>query len=211
MTARRTALALALAVALAGCGSALQREVDLAGAWPTAPATADQFAAVDRQWTRRAELRAGFQQVLDVHATLRSPAWRAAWAEREIAVRALPAPEAEALRTTARAAADGDYEVTIVVVAYERAENDLDRGARSVWRVALVDDAGRETPASEIVRDRRPRDVLRAELSTHGDFAEVYVARFPRSAEVLRPGAHQVSLKIAGSRGRVLLTWHAPS
>ncbi len=208
---RGAALALALAVALGGCGSAQRRDVDLAGTWPTEPATADDFAGVDRQWTRREVLRGGFQQILDVHATLRSPAWRAAWAERQIAVRALPLPEADELRATARTAADGDYEVTLVVIAYDRAENDLDRGERSMWRLSLIDDAGRETPAAEIVRDRRPRDVLRTEIRTYGDFAEVYVARFPRSAEVLRPGARQVSLKIAGSRGRVVLTWHAPS
>ena len=207
---RGAALALALAVTLGGCGAAQRRDVDLAGTWPTEPATGEDFAGIDRQWTRRAVLRAGFQQVLDVHATFRSPAWRAAWAERQIAVRALPPPEADELRAAARTAADGDYEVTLVVIAYDRAENDLDRGERSMWRLSLIDDAGRETSASEIVRDRRPRDVLRTEFRTYGDFAEVYVARFPRSAEVLRPGARQLSLKIAGSRGRVVLTWHAP-
>ena len=211
--ARRTALALALALAstgAAGCGAVLVPKVPLGHGWPATPPTAHDFKKIDRQLTRHATLRAGFQQVLDVHATLRTPAWRAAWAEREIEVRALPPAEADALRAEARAAAEGDYEVTLVVVAYERAENDLDHGERSIWRLALINDAGVETPASEIKRDRRPRDVLRTEVATYGDFAEVYLARFPRTADVLHPGAKQVQLKIAGTRGRVVLTWEAP-
>ncbi len=203
-------LAAALALALAGCGAVGHHPVDLAGAWPEPAAAAQPFRKVDRAWTRRAVLRAGFQQVLDVHATLRSPAWRAAWAEREIRVRGLPATEADGVRAAARTAAEGDYEFTLVVVTYDRAENDLDRGERSIWRLALIDDAGHETAASEVVRDRRPTDVLRTEVATYGDFAEVYVARFPRAAAVLHPGARQVQLKMSSTRGRAVLTWQAP-
>ncbi len=201
---------LALGLAAAGCGATRRPAVDLAGAWPTPAPAAAQFKRIDRDLTRRAVLRSAFQQVLDVHATLRTPAWRAAWAEREIEVRALPAPEAATLRAEARAAADGDYEVTLVVVTYEREENDLDHGERSIWRLSLIDDGGLETPASEIVRDRRSRDVLRTEVASYGDFAEVYLARFPRAANVLRPGARSVAVKLAGTRGRVVLTWQAP-
>ena len=211
MRPRRALALVAVAVlATAGCAAVRPPRVDLAGAWPAQPPSADEFKKIDRRLTRRATLRAGFQQVLDVHATLRTPRWRAAWAEREIAVRDLPPADAETLRAEARAAAEGDYEVTLVVVAYERSENDLDRGERSIWRLSLVDDGGVETPAAEVVRDRRPRDVLRAEVASYGDFAEVYVARFPRAANVLRPDAEQVTLKIAGTRGRVELTWKAP-
>ena len=203
----RSALALALALAVAGCGGAARHPVDLAGAWPAAAPAARDFTRLDRALTRRAVLHRQFQQVVEVNATLRTPAWRAAWAEREIAVRALPAPDAEALRAEARTTADGDYEIAMVVVTYEPEENDLDRGERSIWRVALIDDAGVETPASEIVRDRRTKDVLKSEFPTYGDFAEVYVARFPRSAGVLHPGARKVELKLASTRGRVVLTW----
>ena len=204
------AIGLALGLGLAGCGAVGHHPVDLAGAWPEPTAPRQPFAKVDRAWTRRAVLRAGFQQVLDVHATLRSPAWRAAWAEREIRVRGLPATEADGVRAAARAAADGDYELTLVVVTYDRAENDLDRGLRSIWRLALIDDAGHETTASEVIRDRRPTDVLRTEVATYGDFAEVYVARFPKAAAVLHPGARRARLKLSSTRGRVILTWHAP-
>ena len=206
---RLSALALALALAGSGCGGAARRPVDLAGAWPAAQPAAPDFAGIDRALTRRAVLQRQFQQVLEVNATLHTPAWRAAWAEREIAVRALPLPDADALRAEARAAAEGDYEVAMVVVTYEPEENDLDRGERSIWRVALIDDAGAETPAGQIVRDRRSRDVLKSEFPTYGDFAEVYVARFPRSAGVLHPGARKVELKLASTRGRVVVTWRA--
>jgi hypothetical protein len=184
-------------------------KVELGGAWPDVAPTRRDFKKIDRALTRHETLRAGFQQVLDVHATLRTPVWRAAWAEREIAVRALPPADADALRASARAAAEGDYEITLVVVAYDRAENDLDRGEKSIWRLSLIDEAGVETPASEITRDRRPRDVLRTEVASYGDFAEVYLARFPRTAAALHPGARRVQLKIAGTRGRIIMTWES--
>jgi hypothetical protein len=110
----------------------------------------------------------------------------------------------------ARTAADGDYEVSLVMTTYERSENDLHRGDRSVWRVALVDDAGAETPPSKIVRDRRPTEVLRAEHPTLGDFATVYIVTFPRTAAVLHSGAKRVALRMWSVRGAVELVWAAP-
>jgi hypothetical protein len=79
-----------------------------------------------------------------------------------------------------------------------------------VWRLALVDDAGVETAPTRIVRDRRPVEILRAELPMLGDFATVYVATFPRAANVLHDGAKQVSLRMWSTRGSVELRWAAP-
>jgi hypothetical protein len=78
-----------------------------------------------------------------------------------------------------------------------------------VWRLALVDDAGVETAPLKIERDRRPQEMLRAEVPTLGDFAQVYVVRFPRSAAVLRAGARKVTLKMWSAKGGVALTWLA--
>lgn len=203
---RRAALALALALAgAAGC-TTTPPPVRLGEAWPER--TGD-FDAVSRTWTRTARLRGAYQQALEVHATFRSPEWRAAHASREAEIRKLGDAARAALIAAARTAAAGDYEVALVVTTYDRAENDLHRGDRSVWRLALVDDAGVETAPLKVVRDRRPADVLRAELPEVGDFATVYVASFPRTAAVLRDGARRVALKMWSAKGGVELVWAA--
>lgn len=193
----------ALGVAAAGCAAA-PGPVTLSERWPN---RAGDYDDVNEAWTRTARMRGTYQQALEVHATFRSPAWRAAHASREASIRKLDAAARDAVLAEARTAAAGDYEITLVVTTYDRSENDLHRGERSVWRLALVDDAGVETAPLKVVRDRRPLEILRAELPVLGDFAEVYVARFPRTAAVLRDGAHQVALKMWSVKGGVELVW----
>ncbi len=206
----RLAAAVAVAVAVAvALGSALActpapRPVRLTEAWP---ASAGEYDAVTLAWTRTAILRGPYQQALELHATFQSPEWRAARAAHQAEIRKLAGAARDTLLAEARAAAGGDYEVTLVVTTYDRSENDLHRGARSVWRLALVDDAGVETAPVKIVRDRRPPEVQRAELPAVGDFATVYVASFPRTAAVLRDGARTIALKMWSSRGGVELVW----
>jgi hypothetical protein len=199
------ALLLAAAAALAGCAGT-PPPVTLSAAWP---AQAGDYDDVNRAWTRTAGLRGQYTQALEVHATFRSPEWRAAHARREASIRKLDGAARDALFAAARTASDGDYEVTLVVTTYDRSENDLHRGARSVWKLALVDDAGVETAPIEVERDRRPLEVLRAEVAELGDFAQVYVARFPKTAAVLHDGARQVTLKMWSVKGGVAMVWSA--
>lgn len=193
----------ALGLAASGCAAA-PAPVTLSDTWPD---RAGDYDDVNRAWTRTARLRGSYQQALEVHATIHSPEWRAAHAGREASIRKLGGAGRDALFAAARTAAAGDYEVVLVVTTYDRSENDLHRGDRSVWRLALVDDAGVETAPLKVVRDRRPPEILRAELPMLGDFAEVYVATFPRTAAVLRDGAHQVALKMWSVKGGVSLVW----
>jgi hypothetical protein len=193
----RAALALALCF---GCAST-PAPVDLSGQWP---ARADSYVDANDAWTRRAVLRADFSQVLEVIATFHAPPWHAARAQREASLRG---GATEPVLAAARTAADGDYEFALVVTTHDRAENDLDRGDRSVWRLALVDTRGTEVAPVAIERDKRPPAVLRAELPEYGDFAVAYRVRFPRAAAVLGPDATAVVLKMWSSRGAVALTW----
>ena len=68
-----------------------------------------------------------------------------------------------------------------MVTTWDRRENDLDRGKKSVWRVVLVDEHGHEIEPLEIVKDKRPTFTVRAEFPALGDFATPYIARFPRT------------------------------
>lgn len=199
----RAAAALAIALALGAC-AATPPPVDLSGAWPARAGDYDEITAA---WTRRAVLRGHFQQTLEVIGTFRSPPWQAAAAARSARARG-SSPEA-AVEAARAADATADYEIALVVTTYDRAENDLDRGARSIWKLALVDAGGTETPPSSIVRDRRPPEVLRAELPEVGDFAEVYLVRFPRTAAALGPEVPSVTLRMWSARGAVSLVWKA--
>lgn len=200
MSAR--ALALTLALGLGACARP-PGPVDLSGTWP---AQADDYDAVNQAWTRRAQLRADYSLALEVYATFHAPPWHAARAAREARMRGGPA---DAIAATARTAADGDLEFALVVTTHDRAENDLERGDRSVWRLALVDDAGVEVAPIAIERDKRPANVLRSELPAFGDFAVAYRVRFPRTPSLLGPGVRRVTLKMWSNTGAVAMRWDA--
>lgn len=191
---------------LAACGGAPPR-VQLTDEWPASPGA---YAEVVDAWTRTAIMRGAYQEALELAATLKSPAWRSAHAARDAANRGLHGAAREQRMAQARAEAAGPYEVELMVTTWDRRENDLDRGAKSVWRVVLLDAEGHEILPLEIVKDKRPRFVIRAEFPAFGDFAEAYVARFPRDARVLGPGVRQVRLRMSSERGGVEVTWDAP-
>lgn len=201
------AIGLALALASsAACGSTPPR-VALTNDWPAAPGDYDDV--VDT-WTRTNVLRGAYQEVLELAGTLKSPAWRAANAAREADNRGLAGDARAQHMLAAQAEADGPYEIELMVTTWDRRENDLDRGKRSVWRVVLLGSDGQEIEPLEIVKDRRPAFQLRAQYPAYGDFAVAYVLRFAREANVLGPGVSQVRLRMSSVRGGVDLVWAAP-
>ena len=199
----RWAAAIVVVAALAGCPKP-QPSPSLDGAWPVD--AADYDAALAR-WTRSAELHRDYQMVVEVHATMRSPDWRAAFIEHSARQQRL-GPQGRARLEEAQRKADQEaHEIALVVDTWDRRENDLDRRDKSVWRVVLVDEQGNEYEPIEIVRDRRPRNVIRAELPAFGDFSKAYIARFPRDARVLGPGVRQFKVRVSSPRGAVEMTW----
>src|SRR5207249_3490286 len=102
-----------------------------------------------------------------------------------------------------KAALTDPFEVELLVTTWDRKENDLDRGKRSVWHVVLLDEQGKEIEPLEIVRDKRPTFTLRAEFPAYGDFATAYVAKFPRASGVLGPSVKRVRLRMSSERGAV--------
>ena len=188
---------------IAACGAAEPR-VRLTEEWP---ARADDYDDVVEKWTRKGTLRGGYQEVLELAATLKSPEWRAAHAARDADNRGLQGEARAQLLAQAQAQAAGPYELHVMVTTWDRRENDLDRGAKSVWKIVLIDEQGMEVAPLEIVKDKRPAFVVRAEYPELGDFALSYVARFPREAKILGPGVKKVRLRISSSRGGLELAW----
>jgi hypothetical protein len=193
-------LAVVLVVA---CGPA-PVPVRLTDTWPDRCA---DYVATTEAWTRHATLRGQYQEVLELTATFKSPDWRCAHAEREADHRQLDGNARSQALAQAQADMAGPYEIQLMVTTWDRRENDLDRGKKSVWHVVLVDDQGNEIEPIEIVKDKRPTFTVRAEFPELGDFAVPYVARFPRDKAVLGPNAHAIKLRMSSERGGVQIVW----
>ena len=198
---------LVIALALAACGSTAP-PVHLTEDWP-AKDTPLNYDDVTRDWTRSGTIRGQYQEVLDLAVTFKSPEWRAAHAERDADHRGLTGDQRAQVLAQAQADMAGPYEVELMVTTWDRRENDLDRGKKSVWRVVLVDEQGKEVEPIEIVKDRRPTFTLRSEFPALGDFAVAYVARFPRQPPLLGPNVRTLRLRISGERGGVEVAWNA--
>lgn len=173
------------------------------------PATIRDYKAVVRDWTRKAQLHANYQEVCELVATLKSPEWRAAQAAHDADVRGLTGATRDERIAQARTEVAGPYELEVMLTTWDRRENDLDRGKKSVWRVVLIDEQGKEIEPLEIVRDRRPAFVVRAEFPSLGEFATPYIARFPRTTPILGATARQVRLRMSSTRGGVEVDWKA--
>jgi hypothetical protein len=197
---------LCVAVLIAACGAPDHR-IAFSDEWPTRVA---RFDDVTDAWTRIVKMRNGYEESLTLQATFKSPEWRAARIARDVGYAHMSDAAATDLVGKEQAALADHYEVELMVTTWERRENDLDRGERSVWHLSLVDNDGTEVAPIEIVRDKRPREVLLADFPEFGDFAIAYVAKFPKKTDLFRAGAKKVTLHMWGARGGVELAWNAP-
>jgi hypothetical protein len=191
-----------LALVLAACGGTAAVRLD--EGWPTAPPDYDDITSA---WTRHTTMRGEFQEAASLDAVFKSPDWRSAHAARDAEHRGLDGPARDALIAQARADMAGPYEIELLLTTWDRKENDLDRGKKSVWHVVLVDDRGTEITPIEIVKDKRPPYVLRAEFPAYGDFTTAYVARFPRTPPILGANVHAVRLRMSSERGGLEVAW----
>ena len=209
------ALGLMAAVSLGGVSGCAHTPpaIHLTSEWPAQPG---DYQEVTRAWTRSGSLRSGpashndylIEQTLEVTATLESPEWRAAYVDFMAHQNHLPPDAIQALADEQKKDAADHYEVELMVATYHRRANDLQKGDRSIWRVALADDAGHQIIAGEIQRDRRPRSEIAAQFPSLTDFEEPYVARFPHTIDLLHPGARRISLRMSSAQGGVELVWN---
>jgi hypothetical protein len=197
---------LAVLLLVAACGAPVHT-IAFSDEWPTRVARFDDVSAA---WTRVVKMRNGYEESLTLQATFKSPEWRAARIARDVKYAHMSDAAATDLVAKEQAALADHYEVELLVTTWERRENDLDRGERSVWRVALVDDDGTEVAPIEIVRDKRPREILLADFPEFGDFAVAYIAKFPKKTDLFRPGARKIGLHMWSARGGVELSWNRP-
>ncbi len=202
-------LGLGLAALVSACASTAPKDVRFSESWPASAGSADSYRETTRTWTRHGRLMSGYDKSLEVWATLESPAWRTAYVARRAKIDGLSPAERSALLAEQKQAHQAHYEVHLRVTTYDRRENNLHRRGRAVWRVALVDDKGRRVEPTTIRRDKRPRSILRTYFPNMDDFAEAYVAQFPRDAQLMGDGTTKLSLRVSSGHGAVELTWRA--
>lgn len=193
--------ALAVTLLLAGCGA--PAPVSLDPTWPESPGDYDD---VTEAWTRHEVRReTAFHVIVDARATFKSPAWRAAYVQRQARVLELAPDARAALLAEQKQEAGAAHEFVLALKAFDDTERELHDTDDSVWRVTLVDTHGRVYEPSSIEKLRGNEEVLEALFPHVGEFDAVYTVRFPAEAALL--GGDRFSLRVASPRGSVDLTW----
>lgn len=196
--------AIALLFALAACAG--PGPITLTDTWPSK--TRD-YSDVVRDWTRSGALHRDLETMISIDATFESTEWRAAYVAERTRREDLPAGDAAALLSAQKQANAESYEFELLVSTHDPRWNDLQKGERSMWRLALMNDRGEQVTPTLIKRERRPDAVVRAWFPRMGDFAEAYTVRFPRTADLLGNGARALILRVSGPDGAVTLTWRS--
>lgn len=166
------------------------------------------YQRVTNEWTRTDSLSGSYQEVLKLSAVLKSPEWRAAYAEKDAATRGLAGAARDQRLAQAKADGTGPLEFELIVTTWDRKENDLDR-KKAAWRVRMLDPAGTEIEPIDIVKDKRPTQIIKAEFPSMGDFATAYIVRFARptdpAVDKFRTGF--LRLRVSSERGAVEVAW----
>jgi hypothetical protein len=201
----RATLLLAGALWLGGCAAPV---VSLAPP-QSVPALGD-YGAVLQRWTRHGNIRADFDEVLSVDATLFGPEMRAAHTARWCDRYRLTGSDAEQVRDKAAERDATAWELHIESASHAF-NGDTLKGARSVWRISLVDESGRSVTPSEVT-------LLHDTLETNSvfyphatSFTRAWTLRFPKlasdGAPLVGPRSSSVTLRIAGPQGSTDLVW----
>lgn len=175
------------------------------------------YEGVTKAYTREDKRQDSYQEWVHALAIFKSPEWRASYASRDAENRGLSGEQRNQALAQACAAMAGPYEFEIMLTTWDRRENDLDRGDRSVWQVRLLDQQGNEVAPLQIIKDKRPSFTLRADYPPQGDFggaydfATAYIVRFPRPEQgkppLLGPGVQKLTLRMSSHRGFIEFSW----
>jgi hypothetical protein len=203
----RLALAALTAGWLAGCAGAPPR-VSLGE--PSPPPAADDYVDQLKKWTRHGHLFNDFDSALDVDATLRSPEFRAAYAAKYVLVYRVEPEHQDKVRGDILSDGADTYEFHVETATHDYELNDLG-GAKSVWRVTLVDDTRHEVSPQEVspIKERRRLD---SEFYPYaGLFSRGWRLRFPRArsdgSPLVGADTKSLTLRFAGPQGTVDLVW----
>jgi hypothetical protein len=201
--------ALAALVTLAACAST-PPPVDLSGSWPEAPG---DYAAARARWTRKEVVHNGLDHVMTVAATALTPDFRAAYTAERARRLGMPDNERQSALDAEKTESSDVVEFEVLFATNRPDWNDLGRYPRTMWRIALVGDDGREVLPAKIVPDKRVRAEIESWFPDLGPFYKPYLVTFPRVAAdgkpVLSPGSKRMVLEVASAIGKTELVWSA--
>jgi len=171
-----------------------------------------EYARIHKRWTRQQHVTKDFTTTLDVHATLLSDEFRAAYLSEVTALRRLTPAQHTALAQDLRSAGERWVEVVIEMVTSNWRWNDL-TSPRTVWTLTLADDAGHVASVAEVASLQEKPDTLQALYPPVTPFTRAWRVRFPRvlsdGTMLLGPGTRALSLRFAGALGNVEVRWEA--
>jgi hypothetical protein len=195
---------------VAACASAPAPKAPLAGPWPQEPPSWKQAS---REYTRKESYSKNWNEVVNVIAVLKAPRWRASYVSEYARRTNAGADAVGKLTATEKEAADTTWQVVLFVATSNQAWNDFARKERSMWRVGLAGDEGREVVPTSVVADRRPLAELQAWYPGMGAFHKVYLVTFPKKTadgQELLGAQKKLTLHIGSGVATVEVDWVEP-
>ena len=196
----------ALAALLCGCSYA-SKVVSLDEP-RTAPLARDYVDQVKR-WSRHGDVRSDFDATIIVDATWHSPEFRAAYIAKYLDVYKVNTG-ARAQVTASIPTAPEAWEFHLESQTHTWEINEL-KPPKSMWRMTLIDDRGREVAASEVKLENTRPEFLQTFYPYTGIFSRPWRVLFPRAlpdgTALIGPETKSLTMRIAGPQGAVDLTW----
>jgi hypothetical protein len=200
-------LALAFLVLAAG---ACERPIRVSLDQPAGQGKPADYLDTLQRWTRHGHVLDDFDEALYIDATLRSLEFRNAFAAKYLALYRIGPAEQGRVRNQILTDGGDSFEFHVESSTHRFELNDF-TSAKSVWRVVLVDDRGREVATKDIslIKDRREFDF---EFYPYANvFTRGWRVRFPRKltdgTQLVGPDTKSLTLRIAGPQGSVDLVW----
>jgi hypothetical protein len=192
-----------------GCGPRQPKTVDFAEV--TRTYTPADYDSVRDRWTRHGRLVRDIGTVLEMWATYKSWDFRQAYVETYGELYGLREAEKRTLRQSQLEASRTNFEFHVVAQSTEYDWNNLEE-FDSVWKIALVDAAGRELAPSAVHAEKLPEQYEMRFFPARTDFSRTYVMKFPRAEAEGRfagPGSGRLVLRVAGPLGKLETQWIA--
>ena len=190
--------AILLGFILTGCTSVHQAETFL---WPD---KSDHYFSVTEKWTRIDALYSGLDTQIKIYATLASPAWRTAYAERRARIYALSPEEKKKLEQDQLQALKRGTDI-IVAAASSFADNRKLEYSSELWKTFLLDSQGNKIYPLESREAPWSPQQMQNFLPHYSQWQKVFWLRFPPQ----QPDT--LHLVITGPLGQLDFLWNENS
>ncbi len=177
---------------------------------PSATPKASEYVDELKRWTRHGQLQHDFEVALSVDATMMSPEFRAAYAERVVSVYRYSEEEAARKRAEILAEDANFFTFHLETAAHNWQTNDLS-GSKSIWRISLVNDQGREIPTTDIHSSKSAREYDISFYPYGTEFSKPWFIRVPSTfadgSPLVTAETKTLTLRFAGPPGSIDLVW----